>query len=271
LLQPRSGFEHIDQTANPGHFVRILDQVSPVWHEIRRQSYAALGVGVGDHLLDVGCGTGDVGRAMAELVGPTGWVVGVDRSQTVLTEARRRAEGSKLPIEFRLGDVYQLDFADNTFDGCRAERLFMHLERPAEALAEMCRVARSGGRIVVADPDVEAWLVDAPDQILTRKILHFSCALLANGWIGRQLPRLFKQAGLVDIAISPQILTQTDFSRGIAGLNSFPLADNLTQAVASGVVSAQEADTWVRQLQEASEAGQFFSAVFVVMASGRKP
>jgi ubiquinone/menaquinone biosynthesis C-methylase UbiE len=271
MQEPSSGFEDIDQAADPRHFVHIVDLNNQFRGEIRRQTYAALGVGKGDHILDAGCGTGEVARELAELVGPTGRVVGVDRSQTMIAEARRRSEGLNLSVEYQLGDVYHLDFADNSFDGCRAEWLFLHLARPAKALLEMCRVMRSGGRVVIVEQDAEARIVDSPDLALTRKMLNYSCSELANAWVGRQLPRLFHQAGLTEVMVSPQVLIQTDFRRGIAGLNSLALVDVLTHAQASGLVSAAEANTWVRQLQEASEADRFFSAVIVIMVSGRKP
>jgi ubiquinone/menaquinone biosynthesis C-methylase UbiE len=266
-----SGFTDVDRTADPAHFVDILDVGSQLWGDIRRQTYAALAVRAGDRLLDVGCGMGDAVRELAELVGDTGQVVGVDSSRTMVAEARWRSRGVQLPVEYRLGDVYALGFADDTFDGCRAQRIFVHLERPAEALAEMRRVTRPGGRIVITEPDMEARLVDAPDRDLTRRILNNFCDTLVNGWIGRQLPRLFEEAGLTDIAVSPRVLTQTDFRWGIAGLNSLSLDDHLARAQAGGVVSAAEATTWVRQLREASEAGHLFSAALAFMVSGRKP
>src|SRR5207302_1676005 len=111
-------------------------------------------------------------------------------------EAVRRAGESGLPVEFSLGDAGHLPLANGAFDGCRAERLLMHLRDPAAALAELCRVARPGGRVVVAEVDSGSRVLDAPDRAVTRKILDHYCDSLPNGWIGRQLPRLFRQAGL---------------------------------------------------------------------------
>ena len=69
----------------------------------------------GDHLLDAGCGAGADVFALAALVGPTGQVVGVDRSAVMVAQARERAAGSGLPVDFRVGDITALDFPDNTF------------------------------------------------------------------------------------------------------------------------------------------------------------
>lgn len=105
----------------------------------------------GQRLLDVGCGIGDAVLTLAALVGSTGQVVGVDTSEHMIQEARRRSEGTGLPVDYRVGDAQHLEFAEESFDGCYANRVFMYLEDPRLALMEMIRVARRGARIVVFD------------------------------------------------------------------------------------------------------------------------
>jgi ubiquinone/menaquinone biosynthesis C-methylase UbiE len=269
MKQPMSpaGFADVDRTSDPEFYVRTLDHTTPIWHALRERVDAALAVRAGAHILDVGCGTGEAARELARRVGG-GRVVGVDRSRTMVAEARKRAEGSGLPVEFRTGDVYRLDFADNTFDGCRAERLFAHLARPGQALAEMCRVARAGGRVVVASVDAETLVLDAPDRALTRRILNHWCdTRTVNGWIGRQLPRLFRCAGLTDVTVSPvTVVTERPAESG-----TFGIRDHAERARVAGAVSAAEAATWLRSLEEASRAGHFFAAATAFVVSGREP
>src|SRR5262245_50904623 len=102
---------------------------------------------------DVGCGTGETVRDLAQRVGGTGHVVGVDSSEAMIAVARLRGGGARLPIGLHLGDAYALPFPNQTFDRCLTEKLFAHLDRPERALAEMCRVTRPGGRVVVASAD----------------------------------------------------------------------------------------------------------------------
>src|SRR6266581_4620497 len=116
----------------------------------------------GHAVLDVGCGAGDDLRSLAQLVGPTGRVVGVDNSETMLQEARERTRG--LPVECHTGDAHHLDFAADSFDSCRAERVLQHVEEPFQAFAEFVRVVRPGCRVVVADPDYGTLMVDATDR-----------------------------------------------------------------------------------------------------------
>ena len=82
----------------------------------------------------------------------------------MVDEARRRG----LPTA-TVGDATSLPFPDDFFDGCWADRTFQHLADPHKALAELARVTRSGGRIVVVDPDYDTQVVDVADQALARR------------------------------------------------------------------------------------------------------
>jgi ubiquinone/menaquinone biosynthesis C-methylase UbiE len=136
----------IDRAVEPDHFVDYLDTANSIQHfqSYKRKTYASMKVEQGHCVLDVGCGAGEDVLALAQIVGDTGRVVGIDNSETMIAEARKRAEGFGGRVEFRLGDAHNLDFADNIFDGCRADRVFQHLEEPKQALSEMIR--GSGGR-----------------------------------------------------------------------------------------------------------------------------
>ena len=167
----------LDETPSPSAFIEYLDAVSSLTaiQRIKQQTFDRLQAGVGDHLLDVGCGAGDDVRALAQRVGKTGRVVGFEVSATMIEEARRRSSGLNLPIEFCLGDADRLDFPNETFTGCRIDRVLVHLDDPLRTLSEMVRVLRPGGRLVAFDFDWETLIVDAPDHALTRRLLNFFC------------------------------------------------------------------------------------------------
>lgn len=265
-----AGFRSVDQAAQPDSFVHYLEAVSamPSIQAVKRRTFALLDVQPGQQLLDVGCGLGDEVRALAPMVGSTGRVIGVDASETMITEARTRAAGMNLPVEYFVGDAQRLDFADHTFDGCRAERILGHVANPRQALAEMIRVAKSGARIVALDPELETLVIDAEDRATTRKLCNFFCDSARNVWIARQFRRLFHEAQLTEIAVCAEPVIFTTY----AEVNQLMrLRETVEQARAAGVVSATEAENWQAQLKRADEAGCFFAAFTFFLASGRKP
>lgn len=106
---------------------------------LKQQSFEMAGLAPGRRILDLGCGTGADALAMARQLGGSGEIVGVDRSPGRVEEARRRAEGTGLPIRFEVADPTALSFPDNSFDGCRAEGLFHHSPSPCRPSDRLSR------------------------------------------------------------------------------------------------------------------------------------
>ncbi len=168
-----TGFDRVDQAANPAFFTQFMDKSHTLqWASIYRQRmFELLDVRPGATLLDVGCGAGNDVQDLAKLVGPSGRVVGIDSSSTMIQQARARTADVHLSVEYLQGDAYQLPFEENTFDGCLSSRVFKHLASADHALVEMVRVARSGARIVVAEADFDLTIVNIPDRTLARKMI----------------------------------------------------------------------------------------------------
>jgi ubiquinone/menaquinone biosynthesis C-methylase UbiE len=270
MSQPRGAFTDIDRSANPGGFVRVLDTLTALdfIRAYKRRTYELLDLQPGASVLDLGCGTGDDVQELARLVGPSGRVVGVDRSETVITEARERVRGTTLPVVFQVADAYALPFPDATFDACRADRVFHHLEHPCQAFDELLRVVRPGGWVLLFDPDFETAIVDAPDRELTRRLLNFFCDGYQDGWMGRRLPGLFREAGLTEITVEPVPVQLNDLAQANVVL---ALEDTVTRAVATGLVDGVEGTAWLDALRTASGHGRFFAAITTFMVIGRKP
>jgi len=102
-----------------------------------------------DESLDVACGPGTVVAAFATRLRRA---VGLDTTDAMLEQARALAAQRKLHnVEWRLGDVYRLPFADRSFDIVSCRFALHHFQEPTKAFAEMARVCRSGGRVVLCD------------------------------------------------------------------------------------------------------------------------
>jgi ubiquinone/menaquinone biosynthesis C-methylase UbiE len=210
-----SSFSNIDATSNPTEFVEYMDDANSMdfFRAAKRRTYDLLALRPGDRVLDVGCGAGEDVRALADIVGPSGYAVGIDASQTLSDAARRRSADGSVVADFFVGDAEHLDFPDASFDACRSDRVLQHLATPSSAVSEMARVLRPGGRVVVFEPDTGGLMIDAPDKEVTRRITAFRGDVVRTGWIGRQLPRIFKTAGLLDVAVEVLPSPRTDYTQ----------------------------------------------------------
>ncbi len=263
-------FAHVDSSADPQVFVRYLEMTTSLdWMQRMKQvTFERMRIEPGQKVLDLGCGTGEDVRVLAGMVGHEGRVVGVDYSELMVGEAIKRSEGLDLPVEFRTGDAHKLDFDSSTFHSCRAERLFVHLENPLLALSELKRVTRPGGYVVTMDADWGTITLDGRDRELTQRVIQVICDHLRNGWIGRQYYGLFRQAGFEDVGIIPGAAPMTDLDLVDRLLTLRPSLDT---AVAEGILSETERETFLTDLEERNAKGLFFSTITGFIAFGRKP
>ena len=259
-------FTTVDQTGDPAFFARFLEEANrnPAIIAAKPIIIDGLRLRGADRVLDVGCGMGTDVFDLAARVGPEGHVTGVDFSDSLIEEARRRAEGRNLPVSFEQGDVQALRFADGTFDAVRTERLLMHVPDAGRAIAEMARVLRIGGRMSVFDVDWETQFCDSPYRETTRKIVQSFSDGMKNGWIGRSLPRLFKQHGMVDVSVTYHTVT------GDFALLPMLLGGHVSRAVAAGTISGDEADLWWTDLARANREGTFLYGFTAFIVAGTK-
>jgi ubiquinone/menaquinone biosynthesis C-methylase UbiE len=122
-------------------------------------------IGAGHTVLDVACGTGVLAAAAAHLVGVGGSVTGLDASAEMLAVARRKVT----PVQWCEGRAESLPFDNDHFDAVVSQFGLMFFERPADALREMMRVLRPGGRLAVAVCDT---LDHSPGYAALAALLH---------------------------------------------------------------------------------------------------
>ena len=235
------------------------------WLGYKARSFELLRLAGGDHALDVGCGTGEDARAIASSMSDVS-VTGIDASEDKIRDAQARALGLPRPVDFRVGDACALPFDDESFDACRADRVFHHLVDPEKALAQMVRVIRSGGRVAVSDTDYDTLVVEAPDVDLTRRILAHHTARMESGRVGRRLRGLFLDAGLASVEIEPYAAVATEYDEEV-----LKLRDKADRAAAAGAIEPGEAARWVQSLVAADRARRFVCAQIVLTVHGRRP
>jgi ubiquinone/menaquinone biosynthesis C-methylase UbiE len=260
-------FTEVDRSQDPDFFVRFMDEAQkPAGIRSSKQlMLERMALKPGEAVLEVGCGPGSDILELVEVVGPAGRLVGLDASEVMIAEARRRADASRAPVTFEIGDVHTLPFPDGIFDVCRAARLLEHVPDAGPALAEMARVTRTGGRIVVFDFDWDTLIIDHPDKATTRTVISSYSDSIRNGWVGRQLPRLLKEQGLQVSSVDP---VQVFVHYALAELF---LGSHLAQLQATGVLSPGAAQQWWERLREADAHGCLLVSFTGFVVVGEKP
>jgi ubiquinone/menaquinone biosynthesis C-methylase UbiE len=152
----------------------------------------------GQSVLDVGCGPGTISADIARLTAP-GTVIGLDLSLEVIELARRSAEGlDGANLSFLVGDVYDLQFDDSSFDVVYAHQVLQHLSEPIRALREMRRVLVPGGLVAVRDADYGKFVWSPSDPRLDRWMALYHDITKRNGAeadAGRHLVEWIRDAG----------------------------------------------------------------------------
>jgi ubiquinone/menaquinone biosynthesis C-methylase UbiE len=261
------GFKQVDQADDPRFFIEFLDARKTIVgeREVKELILEMLTLHPGARVLDIGCGTGDDAREIAERVKPSGQVVGIDPSDALITESKRRAAASGLPVEFRLGDVRKLDFANASFDRVRTDRVLMFVAEIEEAIAEMVRVLRPGGRLVASELDHELRFFDSRLPEIDRKVHAAWIASNPQPSLGRRLRRLFTKHGLGNAKSAARVLTPPyEFLARVNG-------GFLRGAIRRGEVTQSEADAWLTDLADLARDGVLTNGIVAFTVSAEKP
>ena len=205
----------------------------------------------GQQVLDLGCGPGAITVGLAERVGPSGSVVGVDRDAGWFETARARAAAHP-NVRFEEGDAAALAFDDDSFDVAFLHALLQHVESPDAVLAEVRRVVRPGGIVAVGDLDHDSFLLHPRTAVLDAA-LALDRGFRPQPDVGRRLPELLVGAGFPDVEYTVQanVACGTGAAAGVAGSSTRRLEapEFAAHAVAEGWVDDRSeltamADAW---------------------------
>lgn len=226
--------------------------------EVQRTRAAVLerlGLSGGDTAIDVGSGPGFMTRELAGVVGPDGKVLGIDVSEPMLAMAARHCEGLA-QVSFRKGDVLDLPLDDKSVDGAAIMQVLAYVEDLEGALAELARVLKPGGRLVVMDTDFQALVWQARDRTLSDRIVQGYDSHVCWPDLPRILPSRLGNSGL-KLVLSEAVplvvrsFAPGGFARGIAQMMS-------AYAVEQGIVGESEAQRWIAGQEELDAARAFF-------------
>jgi ubiquinone/menaquinone biosynthesis C-methylase UbiE len=121
--------------------------------QLRRKTIELAQLHSGDAVLDVGCGTGTLAIMAKERVGTTGRVCGIDPGAQQIARARSKVTGPNRAVDFQVGVIERLAFADASFDAVTSTMMMHHMpdDLKRQGLAEILRVLKPGGRLAIAD------------------------------------------------------------------------------------------------------------------------
>jgi SAM-dependent methyltransferase len=210
-------------------------------------------------VLDLGCGTGVVARAIALRPGFAGQVTGQDQSPRLVEEARRLAieEGVADRVTFEVSNAQMLPYPDAAFDAVVAHTTISHVGDPLAMLKEAARVVQPTGRIAVFDGDYASWTLDHPDPSFAKAMDEaLIAAIVNNPRVLREMPRLLKQVGLE----REDLLAWVYADVGAGSFYGTAIEAYAPLVVRAGLQPADKVDEWLAHQRWAMAEGVFFAA-----------
>jgi ubiquinone/menaquinone biosynthesis C-methylase UbiE len=210
-------------------------------------------------VLDLGCGTGVLARAIAARDGFAGTVTGIDQSPEFIAAAETLAadDGVADRVEFAVADAHELPFPAATFDSVVAHTLISHVRDPLTVLTEVARVTRPGGVVAIFDGDYASLTFGCSDRALGQAMEPaLRSTIMTSPRVMRELPRLLPRAGLRLTATQAHVYAE-------AGSSTFMLNLAETYApltVAGGQLPAADVDAWLADQRRSAADGTFFAA-----------
>jgi len=189
---PRTGGRVIHRAGQYDLLIKLLTLGKE--KAIRGMTLELARVSPGEKVLDVGCGTGTLTIMAKGAVGRRGEVCGIDPAPEMIDVARRKAARARMEVDFRVGLVESIPFADGSFDAVLSSFMVHHLpeEVKVKGFREVRRVLRPGGRLLVMD--IEPSGSTATGRLLAHLIGHGRM----KGNIG-MLPAALREAGFEPI------------------------------------------------------------------------
>jgi ubiquinone/menaquinone biosynthesis C-methylase UbiE len=234
----------------------------------RHVARTALAARRDERILDLGCGPGFFCAELLEEVGERGWVTGLDASPQMLALAKRRCV-ERENIVFREADATSLPVDDASFDAALCVQVLEYVSDYSKALAELHRVVRPGGRVLVWDTD---WATVSWHSFDPHRMQRFLAAWdehLAHPSLPRALAPAMRSTGFERVHASAHTFAATAWDPGAFGVSLIDLIADF--AAGRNDLSDTDAQAWAAEQRALGERGEFFFAYTQFCFTGTRP
>ena len=215
----------------------------------------ALGLTEGERVLDIGSGPGLLANEMAVLVGHNGRVCGIDISEDMLTISRKRCADQPW-TEFQRGDATKLPYSHDSFDAAVSTQVYEYVIDIPTALAEVYRVIRPGGRVVVLDTDYDSLVIHTENQARMERVLSAWNEHFVHAGLPRKLSRQLRDAGFTVRQRDAIPMFNPEYGESTFGRGALSIMASFV--VGRRGVSQEEAAAWLAEFAELDKEGRFF-------------
>ena len=191
---------------------RLMNQAA-FYGELTHELFRLAGISAGMTVVDVGCGAGDVSFLAAAMVGPSGRVLGVDKSPDAIATATARAEQAGLRnVRFEVGEVASLAI-DQPVDAIVGRLVLLYMPDPSATLAQLATLVKPGGVLAFQEMDMPAGKTSPPCSLFDDTLASLCETFRRVGCdpqIALRLGPIFERAGLP----SPKMIQGARVERG---------------------------------------------------------
>jgi arsenite methyltransferase len=234
----------------------------------RRIVRETLAASPGERILDVGCGPGFYCAELAEEVGPSGSLVGVDSSAPMLALAAGRLSAHD-NVELLEGEALALPVEDGSFDAALCVQVLEYVADATAGIAELYRALRSGGRVLVWDVDWATLSVHSENPNLTERVLVAWDEHLAHPSLPRTLAARLRAAGFEAVRMQAHAFATAELDPERYGVALTPIIESFV-AGRNGL-TPEEAEEWAAGQRALGERGEYYFASTQLCFTARKP
>jgi ubiquinone/menaquinone biosynthesis C-methylase UbiE len=241
--------------------------------DMRAAYLGALGDVSGQRVLEVGCGTGVVGRDIAQRVGRTGSVTGIDPTVAFIEVAERlRIEARLDNAAFSVHDGKSLPFENGSFDLAAAVTVLCHLPERESVLREMVRVTRPGGTVLIVDGEYEANQVEHSDRQMTQRIVDaWHANAIDDPRLMRRIVPFIEAAGLRLASLRGHVHLEAGHVDEATSFIWQWCLFAARLATEAGAIDAVQSEAWVEQLRAMNRRAELFGTVTYVSVIAHRP